>query len=243
MEKEQIEIIEEAGLSAEKKDKIAIVVFRRIYKKLGIILLLIAGLLVFAGGLRMGRFLAGSDITEEKIQITDTLLYQQLLQENELLTVKYLYTNMGKYENSIQLGNADIPFTKKSFIISYDGLIKAGIDLDKVEIEVDDKVIRITIPPAEILSHEIDEETIQVYDEKNSIFNGLSTQDVTNFQKQQKEEMEQKAIHNGILKEAKTNAEHSLRSLCSSFLVNGEYEEGYELEFIEKETDNTRNDE
>lgn len=208
-----------------------------IYRKVGFItIIVLIGLCIFCG-FRLGKMIYGNSITGKKTQITDTMLYQQLERENELSTVRYFYTNMGKYENSIQVGNTNIPFTKKSFIIAYDGIIKAGIDMDKVGIHVNGKVITIFVPEAEILSHEIDEDSIQVYDEKNSIFNGLSTEDVMNFQKEQKKEMEQRAVSNGILKEAKENAQRSLQFLYGAFLENDQYEEGYILKFKDIENE------
>lgn len=205
--------------------------FQGLYKKIAIIIAILIIALCFFGGIRLGKILYGSSITEKKTQITDTLLYQQLAQENELSTVRYFYTNMGKYENSIELGSTRIPFTKKSFIISYDGIIKAGIDMDKVKIQIDGKIITISIPKAEILSHEIKEDSVQVYDEKNSIFNGLSVEDIMNFQQQEKQEMEEKAIGNGILVEAQENAKTSLQFLYNEFLEDDQYEDGYTLEF------------
>lgn len=203
-----------------------------VYRRLGVILLIGAALILFLCGLRLGR-LYGASPTQEKVQITDTLLYKQLQQANELSTVKYFYTNMGKYEHSLQLGSANIPFTKKSFIISYDGVIKAGIDMEKVGIQIEEKKIIVTVPEAEILSHEMDMDSVQVYDEKNSIFNGLSTEDVTNFQKEQKAAMEERAIGSGILKEAHENAKQSLQSLYEVFLADENIEAGYTLEFVD----------
>lgn len=229
MEKDNVENTKKR----KKENRILTIIMQGVSHKLGLILFIVAAFLLFAGGLRLGKILYGASITKEKTQVTDKLLYQQLQQENELSTVKYFYTAMGKYENSIQMGNTNIPFTKKSFIIAYDGVIKAGIDMDKVQIHVDGKKIMIDVPAAEILSHEVDENSVQVYDEKNSIFNGLSTEDVINFQKEQKEEMEQRAVNSGILEEAEENAKKSLQSLYNVFLESDEYEEGYLLEFKE----------
>lgn len=232
-QKAEILFSEEAsGEHGKKKTGAAAFLLQGIYRKLGVILLIVIALVVFFGGLRLGKMIYGTSLTNEKVQVTDTLLYQQLQQENELATVKYFYTNMGKYENSLQVGNANIPFTKKSFIIAYDGVIKAGIDMDKVKIGVEGKKITIVLPEAEILSHETDMDSVQVYDEKNSIFNGLSTEDVTNFQKEQKAVMEERAIGSGMLEEAQRNAEKSLRSLYEAFLGREGYEDGYTLEII-----------
>lgn len=215
----------------EKSFKFSDWIMQGIFRKIGVFLIILLIILIFFGGFRLGKFLSHNSITEEKTQITNSLLYQQLEEINELTTVKYFYTNMGKYENNIQLGNTTIPFTKKSFIISYDGTIKAGIDISKVEINIEKNTILISIPKAEILSHEIDTDSVQVYDEKNTIFNGLHVEDITNFQKEQMEEMEEKARNSGILEEAEENAKRSLKALYEGILKNGDYEEDYILKF------------
>lgn len=205
-----------------------------IYQKIAGIVLIALAAVLFLGGIRLGRLLYGTKVTQEKTKITEALLAGQLKKENELSTVTYFYTNMGKYENSIQVGSTSIPFTKKSFIISYDGKIKAGVDMNKVEVHLDGRVITVTVPEAEILSHEVDEGSVQVYDEKNSVFNGLSVEDVTGFEEDQKSKMEQKAVESGILKEAEENAKEALSGIYQVFLESGEYEEGYSLQFVDQ---------
>jgi len=201
--------------------------------KTGRILAVIAVVFIFWGGIRIGRLLYGSHLTGSETQITEQVLYQQLEQIGELATVKYFYTDMGKYENSLQLGSADIPLTRKSFIISYDGVIKAGINMDKVAIELDGRTVRITLPQAEILSHEVDDDSVTVYDEKSSIFNGLSVEDVLAFQEEQKEKMEERAVANGILADARENAQMRLRLMYETVLGVGKEEPGAEGYVVE----------
>ena len=83
-----------------------------------------------------------------------------------------------------------VPFTTKSFIVSYDGKVKAGIDMNKVDIVIKGKTIHITVPQASILSHEIDEKSIEVFDETKNIFNQISITDYHQFTIDQKEKIE-----------------------------------------------------
>ena len=99
-----------------------------------------------------------------------------------------------------------LPFTTKSFIITYDGQIKAGVDLSKAQIDISGKTITVTLPDAQILSHEIDEDSIEVFDESTSIFNPLKVEDYTAFNKDQKSRMEKKAQEKGLLTEARKAA-------------------------------------
>lgn len=193
----------------------------------------VAVLLVFAFiyGRQSGR-LAASQLVEERKQITEDVLKQQMEGIGELNTAKYYYTNMGRYENTLQFKGQNIPFTQKAFIISYDGTIKAGVDLKDIKMEIAENKIRCTLPVGKILSHDVDMETVTVFDEKNSIFNGLSTEDVTQFLSDQKLRMEERAIASELLTEAQKNTKDCLNTLFGVLVKSDEYQEGYLLEFV-----------
>jgi len=151
-------------------------------------------------------------------QITADIIGQQLHDIQELAVVEYHYTNMGRFENQLDFYGWQVPFTTKRFIVSYDGVIKAGIDLNELKIEVrtsEHRVI-ITLPQAKILSHVIPEDSIEVFDETRNIFNPISINDYTGFSSDQKSEVEQKAIDNGLLTQAAQRAAVSVRTLLSS---------------------------
>lgn len=149
--------------------------------------------------------------------ITSDLLSQQLRAAQELVTVEYHYTNMGKFENQVDFYGWKVPFTTKSFIVSYDGVIKAGVDLSAVQIQVDESAgtIAITLPDGQILSHEIPEESIEVFDETHNLFNPITIGDYTGFTRDQKAEMEQRAISEGILTEAGEKAQSTVETFLS----------------------------
>ncbi len=146
-------------------------------------------------------------------QLTNTVVKERILRINELSTVKYMYTNVGKFSQSNNFYGYTIPFTKKSFLITYDGTIKAGVDLNNAKVNVTDQSILLTLPAAKILSHEINENSIKVYDETKNIFNPISVKDYTNFSAEEKTKMESKAIHEGLLKEAAEKAKTNLTEL------------------------------
>ena len=177
-----------------------------------------------------------ADKKNHNMQITSDALHQEIQQIGELATVNYYYTNMGKFEDVLKLLDLDVPFTTKSFILSYDGEIKAGIDLSSVEVEVADTVITVMLPAASITSHEVNMDSMILYDEKNSVFNGLSAEDVTGFIGEQKKLMEEKAMNNGLLTRAQENVEKTLKALLRSFIeMNDEEDRQYMLRFITKE--------
>lgn len=176
-----------------------------------------------------------ADASNHRQAITSDILHQQMQQIGELATVSYYYTNMGKFEDALQLFDRDVPLTKKSFTISYDGVIKAGVLLSDVGVSVDGMDITIEVPEAVIVSNDIDMESVVVYDEKSSIFNGLATEDVTGFLNEQDILVEEKAMNNGILDTARQNAMSTLKLLFEKVIEDDAYEEGYTVRVVLKE--------
>ena len=188
------------------------------FKKLSILVLLIA-VALFA------TFFAGKKVMKNEMEpnITSTLIFNKLVSAKELTTLKYHYTNMGQFENQNTFYGYKIPFTSKKFIVSYDGLINAGVDLEKMKVELHDKNIEIKIPPAKILSHEIYEDSLKVFDERESIFNRIDIEDYNNFSKDQKKEVEKKAIKRGLLKEADKESKKAIEELLLGDTILSEY--------------------
>lgn len=163
-------------------------------------------------------------------EINISLINSQIQDIGELATVEYLYTDAGKFEDPKQVFGKNIPFTTKSFIAKWDGAIKAGIDISKVVAEVDDanKKIIVTIPKAEILSHEIDNESIETLNQKNGLFNPVKVEDIREFDAVSKDAMEKRAIENGILDKAYENAKGIIYRLVNTEQVQ---ELEYSIEF------------
>lgn len=181
------------------------------YVLAGIVLCILVGAAGFLGG----RHAA---VSEKAPQLSAVVLESRLAEISELASVTYTYTNMAQFENSSDFYGVAIPFTTKKFILTYDGTIKAGIDLTQVKIDVSGNDVMVKLPEAEILSHEIDEESVEIFDEKASIFNPFTVEDFTAFQAEQKQVMAEKALQRGLLKEAGEKAENSIRLLLEAAL-------------------------
>lgn len=188
-------------------------------KRIFIIILLI-GLALFAAffyGKKQMR-------SEMEPEITSSLIYNKLVSAKELTTLKYHYTNMGHFENQNTFYGYKVPFTSKEFIVSYEGLINAGIDLNKMKVNVGDKSIEVRLPAAEILSHEIYEDSLKVYDERESIFNRIDIEDYNDFSKDQKSEIEKKAIKKGLLKEADEESKRAIEEILMGDTILSKYD-------------------
>lgn len=166
-------------------------------KQMGIIAvcLILLCLVCFFFGRSMGKSAGNTEVSA-------VVLQNKLTEISEYASLTYSYTNMAEFENSKDFYGVKLPFTTKGFIITYDGEIKAGVDLAKAEVTVSGSKVKVSLPAAEILSHEIDENSLEVFDETTSIFNPLKVTDYNTFNKEQKAKMEEKAAEKGILKEA-----------------------------------------
>lgn len=185
--------------------------------------LLIVGILIGAvllgGGWLLGKTSGGG--SRENVEISAIVLQNKISAMSELAVVTYTYTELGQYESSKEFYGVKMPFTTNRFLLTYDGVIKAGIDMTEVKVDVDQgvKTVTVTLPQAEILSHEIDEDSVKIYDEKTSIFNAFTIEDYTSFYADQKKTVEKKARDKGLLTEAQTQAENAVRQLLDPVLT------------------------
>lgn len=183
------------------------------------IILLLLILLIACGCFIGGVIFQNNQPQEEAIPTINSIQVVNDIQSiGELATIKYIYTDMGKFENTQQFKGYDIPLTTKSFILSWNGTIKAGVDTKEITINVneDNKTILVHIPKATILSHETDENSVEIFDENNNIFNPITLEDYNSFFAESKLEMEQRALDNGLLDEAIENAKNVISQILTS---------------------------
>lgn len=181
----------------------------------GALLCVLVGGLCFLGG----RLSAGKELEEP--QLSAVVLESRLTQAQELATVTYAYTNMAQFQSSSSFYGVTLPFTTKKFILTYDGIIKAGVNLQNASVSVAGTAVTVALPAAEILSHEIEEDSVEIFDEKASLFNPFTVEDFTAFQADQKQAMEARALERGLLDEARTQAESGIRALLSPLVPEG----------------------
>lgn len=173
-----------------------------------ILIIILLSISFFFLGIKKGK-------EESKPTITSSLLTNRLENVKELVSTNYYYKNMGSFQNQNKFYGWDIPFTEKKFIVSYEGLIKIGVDLNNAKVNVKDKEINITIPKSKIISHEIDENSLKVFDEKTSIFNPIKVEDYSSFSSDQKKKIEKDAVSKGIFKEADEKSKKAVKEIFS----------------------------
>jgi len=168
-------------------------------------------------------------VLNSKTKVSSDIIKNQILSVKELTTLKYKYTNVGSFENQSGFYGMKLPFTQKKFIISYDGEVNAGINLEEAKVSLNDetKKIEIEIPKAEILNHVIDEDSLTIFDEKNSIFNQLEIKDFSDFRKDEMRKVEKDLEAKGFLEEADEKTKEAIVDILK---INPQLEE-YEVKF------------
>ncbi|WP_394018447.1 DUF4230 domain-containing protein [Anaerococcus cruorum] len=176
--------------------------------------------------LMIAAFFAAKNIfnVEEETKVTSETVEAALKEAKELTTLKYHYKNIASFENSQQFQGMKIPFTTKKFLYTYEGEIHAGVDLDEAKVRVNEeaKTINVSLPETKILSHDIDEDSVMVYDDKDSIFNQLELEDYSNFRKEEEAKVEKEAIDKGLLVEAEDQTIKAVKELLNLNPVIGE---------------------
>ena len=163
-------------------------------------------------------------------QIDISILNEEIHDIGELATIEYFYTDAASYSDSKEIGDVTIPFTQKSYVIKWDGTIKAGVEVNEIKavLKESSKQLVIQMPTATILSHELDENSYKVLEEKNNIFNPIKLEDRFNTDIEAKAKMEQHAIENGLLDKALDNAKVIIENLVYTDVVK---DAGYTIEF------------
>ena len=158
--------------------------------------------LMFLALLIIGTYFISNRYKKESIYKDNIKVINTLTQVLDISTVKYNYSNI------------KIPFTEKSFIVKYNGVINGGVKPEDIEIvsNTGDEII-IEIKTCQILDHYIDDENIYVYDVKNSIFNKLDIQEILEDISNCKKEYEEKIISEGFMEEIQKNTIVSIQNI------------------------------
>ena len=147
----------------------------------------------------------------------------------ELATQEYEFSDMGKFEqeNKRLIGDIRIPFTGKYFVISYNGVIKAGVrDISKATVEQNDltNVVTVTLPDVEILDAYLDPNSYETLDETFNPFNQISTEDMTELLTTELERAKTQALEDGLLDNARAHAAEVIKSHVQALLTGTDME-------------------
>jgi len=194
------------------------------------------GLLIYSGVL-LGRKKSGPAVPliTEKSEVSAHTVVKEVLPIGEYASLAYRYTSVVKDINARDIKGWVIPFTTRKYIFTYDGIMKLGIDGTRILVEEEERpvaadaagggtaadsgaaaalpVITVRLPPIKILSHEIIDDSVEVFEQSQTIFNQIKIEDPFKVTAERKREMEEKVMSGDVVKEAQTSAEQQLGAL------------------------------
>jgi hypothetical protein len=132
----------------------------------------------------------------------------------ELALVQHNHLGVIDFRDNITFLNRQIPLTDKFFLLRYNGYVKAGIDFNRVKVNVlNAESVHVSIPRPRILSAAIDESSIKVYNESMNMINPIRISDYTLAITREKNVMIRYAIEQGIYAQATEHAKVLITSL------------------------------
>ncbi|NLY24219.1 MAG: DUF4230 domain-containing protein [Bacteroidales bacterium] len=132
----------------------------------------------------------------------------------ELALVKHNYTGVISYKDYMKFLNINVPLTDKYFLLKYNGYIKAGVDFNRIKVDVkNDSTVHVSIPRPKIMDTVIDEKSVEVFNESENAFNPIKISDYNDALSREKNVMIRDAMEQGIYSEATRQARLALTSL------------------------------
>ena len=149
----------------------------------------------------------------------DTSAMNQLIKESsELTTAKLTCTGMTEYTDE------GVKFINKAdFIMVYEATVRAGIKLDDVKVNADDKVkkIVVSVPKATVQEVSIDEKSIKYFDEKIVLFNTDEKEDNNKAISMAKEDVVKEAAVIDLLNMADKQSATLIKGILSNAVPKG----------------------
>ena len=164
-------------------------------------------------------------VTVEK-EITGEIIQDGLNDIGKLVTEEYYFTEVVSFSSVKKLFKTlSLGFTESSYLASYDGVISAGLDFDKVTVEKNDEtgVIIVHLPKCSVYSVDIDPESFVLYSEKEGLGNPISVSDYNDSLIELENTAEKKAISKGLLDKADENARRIVANFVSGIPGLEEY--------------------
>ena len=157
--------------------------------------------------------LFGKRAKEEEVRYDSSIIMSKIVHIQELATIKYNYAGVIGYKDAMKLFKLNVPLTEKYFLLKYNGYLKAGVDFNRIKVDVHEDKVHVSMPRAKIFDVVIDENSVTVYNESENAFNPIKISDYNQALSSEKETMRKDAVSQGILKDANRQAELIVRSL------------------------------
>ncbi len=158
--------------------------------------------------------LVNNRVVEKEKGYDSTTVLNRISHIRELALVKHNYTGVIGYKDYKKFLSINVPLTDKYFLLKYNGYIKAGVDFERIKVNVEnDSTLHVSIPKPRILDTVIDEKSVEVYNESENAFNPIKISDYNEALVREKNVMISDAINQGILTDATEQAKLVLTTL------------------------------
>ncbi len=163
-------------------------------------------------------------VTVEK-EISSAILTDGVRELGLLVTEEYYFTEVVSYSSVKTLWKFELPLTESSYLVSYDGVVRAGVDLSRAAVEKDEenKRITVTLPEASITDTDIDPQSFRLYSEKSGLGNPITAGDFNNSLIELETTAREKALDRGLLARANENAHALVRNVVGALCDLNEY--------------------
>ncbi|MGI6573056.1 MAG: DUF4230 domain-containing protein [Fermentimonas sp.] len=160
--------------------------------------------------------LAGKKSAEKGGGYDSSTVMSRVSYLQELALVQHNYTGVISYKDYRKFLNLNVPLTDKYFLLKYNGYVKAGVDFNRIKVNVLNATdVHVSIPKPIILDTVIDENSIEVFNESENAFNPIKIADYNEALSREKNVMIRGAIEQGIYKQATEQAKLTLTVLLT----------------------------
>ena len=168
----------------------------------------------------------------ERKKIETDAVKEEIKQISRYAAYEFTYTSVLKYSDRNSFMGVDIPLTENNFVATIDGRINIGINGDDVKfIENADSDGRVTavnlfVPHSRILDNYTIQESLEIFDEKNNIFNPVRPEYYNGLLIEAAKQEETKILKSDILKKSDETIKYLLISHFQAV-----YGEGVEIRY------------
>ncbi|MCR4787558.1 MAG: DUF4230 domain-containing protein [Lachnospiraceae bacterium] len=177
----------------------------------------------YENGSSKEKLFENAEKKEEVVTINTEIIEDGLKEMGTLITEEYYFTQVEEYTSTTK---AWVFFDSTAkFTYSYDGTVSAGIDCNKISVDKDDeqKIIKISVPKAEIINVFIDHNSFKIYEEKNGLWNKIDMEKYNDSIIEFEEAARTKAQEKGIIDKADEGARKMIESFVRSIADTDEY--------------------
>ena len=155
---------------------------------------------------------------QEKLKVDNAKVEEKLSQIGELATSSFEYSGEKTISNTRQMMGVNIPGTTNRVKLVYNGVIKVGYELSRIQYSVDqeNKLIQIDLPLPQVLDNYIKLDGLQCTD-NNNILNPIGSEDIIGYFADIEEEELKRALDAGIYQQAEEKLQTIIRNFLAAF--------------------------